>query len=32
MKVLRLLNGTLTGPFDVGGIASVTFVGVGELP
>ena len=32
VKLLRLVNGTLTGPFDVGGIVGVTFVGVGELP
>jgi len=32
VKILRLTAGAMSGPFDVGGIANVTFAGVGELP
>jgi hypothetical protein len=32
VKILRYGGGTMTGPFDVGGITKATFVGVGELP
>lgn len=32
VKILRYAGGTMSGPFDVGGITNVTFVGVGEMP
>lgn len=32
VKLLRYSAGTMTGPFDVGGITKATWVGVGELP
>ena len=32
VKILRFTAGAMAGPFDVGGITKVTFVGVGELP
>lgn len=32
VKILRYTAGTMTGPFDVGGITKATWVGVGELP
>ena len=32
VKILRYSAGTMTGPFDVGGITKATWVGVGELP
>ena len=32
VKVLRYSGGTMTGPFDVGGITKATWVGVGEAP
>lgn len=32
VKILRYSAGTMTGPFDVGGITKATWVGVGEMP
>jgi len=32
VKVLRYSGGTMSGPFDVGGITKATWVGVGEAP
>jgi hypothetical protein len=32
VKLLRYSAGTMTGPFEVGGITKATWVGVGELP
>ena len=32
VKILRLTGAGLLGPFEVGGVTNVTFVGVGELP
>jgi len=32
VKILRYTAGTLSGPYDVGGLTKATYVGVGELP
>jgi hypothetical protein len=32
VKILRLSGGTMSAPFDVGGLTKATYVGVGELP
>jgi hypothetical protein len=32
VKILRYAAGTMSGPFDVGGITKATWVGVGEMP
>lgn len=32
VKILRYSAGTMSGPFDVGGITKATWVGVGEMP
>lgn len=32
VKILRYAAGAMSGPFDVGGITTATYVGVGELP
>jgi hypothetical protein len=32
VKLMRLTGSAMSGPFDVGGITGVMFVGVGELP